>query len=86
MWEFDLFYLFRMMLVVFLTTYAALLTAATLWQLARILRGDDPRRRLLRVYLSYQLLAVRARPLAGELLQIAALAIILIILWRLHVR
>ncbi|MBN2446740.1 MAG: hypothetical protein JXO22_08440 [Phycisphaerae bacterium] len=84
MWDFDLFTFYRMCLFVFLTIYAVLATAGTVVRLARLLRGRDPHRRMLRLYLSYQVVTFNPRPLAGELLQIGAWSIILVVLWQLH--
>ena len=80
----DAFYLFRNLLFVALTVYTVITMAHTAWQVGRLLHGDDPRRRLLRVYLSYQLLSFRVQPLWGELLQIAFWCTILAWLWWLH--
>ena len=84
MWDFDLFTFYRTCLFVFITVYFVLATTATVVELARLLRGHDPHRRLLRLYLSYQVITFNPRPLAGELLQIVAWTIILVALWRLH--
>ncbi len=84
MWKVDLFYIYRDSLTVFVSLYYALTITAGAWQVARVLRGNDARRRMLRMYLSYQFLTIRVRPLAGELLQILAWLLILIGVWRLH--
>ncbi|MBU0637417.1 MAG: hypothetical protein KKB50_01025 [Planctomycetes bacterium] len=84
--EFDLFVFFRTTLFMFLAIYTLLAGAGTIWRVTRALRGDDPRNRLLRLYLSYQLASVRLRPLSGELLMIAVWALALCSIWWLHTR
>jgi hypothetical protein len=84
MQEFDLFTLFRTLLFVALTTYTVLATVSGLRRVVGLLRGRDPRKRLLRAYLGYQLVSLRLRPLAGELLQIAFWVTMLVCLWWLH--
>ena len=81
---FDLFYFFRTVLFFFLGTYAVLLTVASLNRVIGLLAGDGCGKEMLRVYVSYQLLSVRLRPLAGELVQIALLVAALALLWWLH--
>lgn len=81
----DPFDIFRTTLFLALTAYYALTTAMTVWHLAVLLGGSDPRKRILRVYLSYQLVSFRIRPLVSELIQIAILTLILLVLWQLHV-
>ncbi len=80
----DLFILFRTLLLVALTTYTVLLTAHGLRRLLGYLGGRDPQKRMLRVYLGYQLVSIRLRPLAGELCQIAFWVTMLAALWWLH--
>lgn len=80
----DPFEIYRSALFLGLAVYTLLTTAATAWQIVVVLRGDDPRRKLLRTYLSYQLVTVRLQPLAGELLQILLWCAVLLILWHLH--
>lgn len=80
----DPFDVFRTALFVAVTLYYVVVTAAGAWQVARLLMGNDPRKRLLRTYLSYQLVSVRIRPLAGELVQIGVWTLVLIGLWWLH--
>ncbi|TWT45085.1 hypothetical protein RAS1_15060 [Phycisphaerae bacterium RAS1] len=82
----DLFILFRT--VIFAVVAAQLFSSITAWSLslARALRGEDPHRRLLRVYLSYHLVTVRSAPLVRELWQIALCIAFLITLWALHAR
>lgn len=85
MTELEPFYVFRTALFVALTAYTIVTMAGTAWHLARVLRGSDPRRRLLRVYLSYQLLSFRLKPLRTELLQIGFWFIVLMAIWYAHV-
>ncbi len=84
--EFDLFVLFRTLLFVALTTYTVLVTVSGLRRVVGLLRGRDPRQRLLRAYLGYQLVSLRLRPLAGELLQIAFWATMFLCVWWLHTK
>ena len=82
----DPFAVYRTTLFVALAVYTVLTTAGTAWRVTVLLRGNDPQRRLLRAYLSYQLVSFRLRPLAGELLQIAFWCTILLCLWWLHLK
>lgn len=82
----DPFYTFRTVLFVALAIYTVVTTAATGWRVLVLLSGSDPRKRLLRAYLSYQLVSFRLRPLAGELLQLAFWCTILGSIWWLHTR
>jgi hypothetical protein len=82
--ELDLFILFRTLLFIFLTIYSILLMVSGLWQVRVLLRGDDPAQEMLRVYVSYQLLTVRIKPLRGELTRIAFWLLMLGVLWWLH--
>ena len=81
---FDLFILFRTLLVIFLTIYSALMLSSTLWRLVGLLAGNDPTRQILRLYVSYQLLTIRLAPVRDELIQIALWLVVLISLWWLH--
>jgi hypothetical protein len=82
--ELDLFILFRTLLFIFLTIYSILLMVSGLWQVRALLRGDDPTHDMLRVYVSYQLLTIRIKPLRGELARIAFWVAMLGVLWWLH--
>jgi len=82
----DPFAVFRTTLFIALTTYLVLTTSATMWRVASLLRGSDPQRRFLRLYLSYQLVTVRFKPLADELFQIGCWLAALTGLWWLHGR
>jgi hypothetical protein len=86
MWPDEPFYWFRTALFVGLAAYYVLTLAGTVWHVAVLLYGSDPHRRLLRLYLSYQLLSFRLRPLASELLQIVLWSAILVLIWWLHSR
>ena len=82
--EFDLFIFFRTTLVIFLTTYAALMLGSIVHRLVSLFGGEDPKKQTLRLYVSYQLLAIRLTPVRGELLQIALWLTLLVCIWRLH--
>ncbi|MCK4342184.1 MAG: hypothetical protein KAY37_10740 [Phycisphaerae bacterium] len=82
--EIEPFYVFRTTLFIALAAYYAVSISSAAWRVGVLLHGDDPRKRLLRLYFSYQLLSFRARPLSGELLQIAFWVTILVLLWWLH--
>lgn len=84
MWD-DPFVVYRTTLFIALTAYYVLTTTVAAVRVAELLRGTDPRRRLLRVYLSYQLATIRVRPLASELIQILLLSGLLVLIWQLHV-
>jgi hypothetical protein len=78
----DPFTVFRTALFAGVAAYTLLTAASTIWRVAVVLRGNDPRARLLRTYLSYQLVSVRLRPLAGELLEVTSwLAVLLGLCW-----
>lgn len=82
--QLDPFYLFRTMLFVGLSVYYILATSVTIWRLVTLLRGRDRAHRLLRTVVSYQLVTIRLRPLAGELVQIGFLIVVLVVLWWAH--
>lgn len=82
--DLDLFYLFRALLMVFVGVYAVLTTLSGLRHLRLLMSGDDPRRRLVLGYVSYQLLSAPLSVAAGELLQIVGLLAALLLVWRLH--
>ena len=82
--EFDLFIFFRTTLVIFLTTYAALMLGSVVGRLVSLFGGEDPQKQSLRLYVSYQLLTIRLTPVRGELLQIALWLALLVGIWRLH--
>lgn len=84
LWSDDPFILFRSLLFVALAAYFVITTTATVVRVTAVLAGSDPRKRLLRAYLSYQLASIRLGPLADELLQIAFWVTILVVLWWLH--
>jgi len=84
MTEPDLFIFFRTLLFLFLGAYSLLLLASGLWRLRLLLSGPQTPRQLLRLYLSYQLLTIRLRPLRGELLQIGLWTLMLCLVWWLH--
>ncbi len=80
----DVFIVFRTVLFVALTCYYGLTAVGTIVHIWRLLRGSDPRRRLLREVIAYLLASIRLRPLATELAQIALLILVLVSIWRLH--
>lgn len=82
--EIDPFGIFRTTLFVALVVYTLVTMGATAWYTIALLAGRDPRKRLLRVYVSYQLLSFRARPLAGELVQLVLWTGVLVAIWWLH--
>ena len=82
--EFDLFIFFRATLFVFLAVYSVLLLGTSVWRLTALFSGSDPTKRMLRLYVSYQLLTIRLKPLRGELAQIAFWLAALACLWWLH--
>ena len=85
MTEVDPFRVFRTALFMGVAAYTLVTTAGTIWRVVAVLSGSDPRKRLLREYLSYQVLSIRLRPLAGELLELAFWLAILLGIWWLHV-
>jgi hypothetical protein len=82
--EFDLFIFFRMTLFVFVGIYSILMLLSTIRRLIALLAGDDPRKNMLRLYVSYNLLTIRIAPLRGELIQIAFWSAGLLLVWWLH--
>ena len=82
--EIDVFILYRTALFFFLGTYTLLLTTTTVVRLVGVLSGTQRSKELLRLYVAYQLLSVRLRPLAGELFQISLYLAALLAIWRLH--
>lgn len=80
----DPFTLYRSVLFVALAAYYAITMGVAAWHVAVLLQGSDPRKRLLRAYLSYQAVSFRVRPLRSELLQILFWCTILALLWWLH--
>ncbi|GMU81942.1 MAG: hypothetical protein AMXMBFR47_18130 [Planctomycetota bacterium] len=84
--DWDPFLIYQWMLMVLVTVYYAVVMAVAGWQIATVLRGSDPKLRMLRLYLSYQLVTIRLRPLASELLQIGVWGAGLAGLWWAHTR
>lgn len=84
MTDIDPFAIFRTTLFIALAVYTIVTAAGTILRVAVVLGGSDPKKRLLRAYLSYQLVRVRIRPLAAELLEIALWVAVLLGLWWLH--
>lgn len=82
--ELDLFLTFRTAVFVALVIYSGLSLSATTWQVIAFFRSDDPKVRWVRRYVTYQLVNMRLRPLAGELFQIALLIAALGTIWWAH--
>ena len=82
--EFDLFTFFRMTLFVFLGIYTTLMLLSTIRRAIVLFSGDDPRKELLRLYVSYHFLTIGVAPLRNELIQIAFWLAVLLLVWRLH--
>ena len=82
--ELELFTFFRTTLFFFLAVYSILLLSTSIWRLTALFSGGDPRKQVLRLYVSYQLLTIRLRPIRGELIQIAFWLMVLGSLWWLH--
>ena len=80
----DPFWVFRTGIFFVLGVYTILVTTVTIFKIAHLLRGRDPRKALLRAYLSYQLVTIRLRPLAADLLEIALWLVVLFGIWRLE--
>ena len=84
--DIDPFAIFRTTLFIALVVYTLVTTVGSILRVAVVLSGSDPEKRLLRAYLSYQLVSVRIRPLAGELLEIAFWVAVLLGLWWLYTK
>ncbi|MFQ5807907.1 MAG: hypothetical protein ACE5I3_15790 [Phycisphaerae bacterium] len=82
--KFDLFIFFRTTLLVFLTIYSLLLLSSGIWRLGALFAGSDSTRQMLRLYVSYQLLTIRLKPVRSELSQIVFWLLMLACLWWLH--
>ncbi len=82
--EFDPFAFYRTLLFVFLGIYTVLTMVSAVARVCRLLAGGGTGKRLLRLYLSYQLVSIRLRPFAGELLQIGLLVAMLVVIAWLH--
>ncbi len=78
------FYLFRTSLFVAVSVYTGLSLFSSITRVVGILRGTDPRTRLLRAIVAYELLSFRLRPLTGELLGISLWFAALLFVWWLH--
>jgi len=80
--DWDLFEQWRLLLTVVCTVYAVVVTARSLRSWLLYLSGRDRRTSLLRSYVVVQLLRLRLRRFAGELLQIGFwLAMLLLLLY-----
>ncbi len=81
----DLFESWRLLLTVVCAVYVTLMTGRSLWRIAAQLSGPGRTTSIVRRYVTIQLLRVRLRRHWAELLQIAALLVILAMLMRAHV-
>lgn len=80
---FDAFHFFRYLLAVFVTSYAVIAMGQFVRQWRRDTAAAAREEALLRTYLVVHLLRVRIRPFLRDLLEIAALLVVLLILiWR----
>ncbi|MFH1748740.1 MAG: hypothetical protein ABIG44_17025 [Planctomycetota bacterium] len=84
MHEIDPFNIFRTTLFIGVAVYTVLSMAGTAWRAVVLLRGNHPRQRFLRVYVSYQIVTVRLRPLASELAGVGFWIAALLGIWWLH--
>ncbi|MFQ6048800.1 MAG: hypothetical protein ACE5K7_05500 [Phycisphaerae bacterium] len=82
--KFDPFIFFRTALFVFLAIYSVLSLGSTVWRLKGLFAGGQATKRMLRLYVSYQLLTIRLRPARSELAQIVFCLMLLSVLWWLH--
>lgn len=84
MTDFDPFAFYRTLLFVFLGVYTMLTLVSGTVRLWGLLRGETKAKRLLRLYLSYQLISIRLRVFWRELLQIGVLVGMLVAIAALH--
>ncbi len=78
MWDdFDLFVLFRRLLLIFGTTYTAVKTVSLMWRFRRFLRSRQRRDIWLRGYLFAQLAELRLRRFGWDAMHIVGLVAIL---------
>ena len=82
----DPFDVFRTTLFIGVAAYTLLTAVGTVWRVVGVLCGNDPNKKLLRTFLSYQLVTVRVRPVAGELLDLVLWLSVLLGIWWLHTR
>jgi hypothetical protein len=80
----DLFELWRLLLGVLCGTYAAVVTARSLWGWVVYLSVPGRQTTVMRNYVLVLLLRLRPGRFAGELLQIFGLSVILFVLLRYH--
>jgi hypothetical protein len=82
MLEFDFYYFFSFLLMLFVWTYTILCWIDSVRTTRQFLRGQDEGHRLMRLYLSHLLVTIRLKPLAEELLQIGLWVVILgVLVW-----
>ena len=84
--DFDLFYFYRRLLVIFVTTYSVVRAVVQGRRAYRYLRTNHPTAALARDYMLAGLAGIRFRRFAGELVQIALLLIILLVVLYVHDR
>jgi hypothetical protein len=82
--EIDLFYFFRGVIFLFLAIYTLLAIVSSILRAYSAFAGDSNINRLVRVYASYQLISIRPRRFAGDILQIALLIAACVSVWWLH--
>lgn len=80
----DLFETWRLILGTACSVYAIVVTARSLWMWVLYLSGSERVMSLARRYLLVQLLRLRLRPFAGELVQIGLWLAVLIVLLNWH--
>lgn len=80
----DLFELWRLLLGVLCGTYAAVVTARSLWGWVVYFSVPGRHTMVMRNYVLVSLLRLRPERFAGELLQISGLCVILLLLLRFH--
>jgi hypothetical protein len=81
---FDLFNLFRWTLSTFVTIYATIITAQSLWGWYVWLVGEDRYMSLLRRYLIVHGLRLRFKAFWGDVIICGLLCVVFLLLWRAH--
>ncbi len=82
--DFDLFFIYRKLLVIFCTVYTAIRITQSLWRWLEYFYTPEKTRKLMRGYLAVQLLRVRWVKFWREYLQIVLLCGIILLLIHLH--
>lgn len=81
----DLFEVWRLILAILCTVYAAVVTARSLWSWIVCLSGAGRTTTIMRNYVIVQLLRLRPGRFRGELFRIGALLVALAVLLRFHI-